>query len=60
MDLLQSLVIAGSIIIGVVAIDRAYEGDGVELNCDYVAQHPAGTIPPSDTCKEKEKENETD
>ena len=43
-----------------VAIDRAYEGDGVELNCDYVAQHPAGTIPPSDKCKEKEKENETD
>lgn len=54
MDIIQAMVIGGSIVIGIFAIDRAYEGDSVELNCDYVAEHPEMTVPPSNKCEEKE------
>ena len=58
MDIIQGLVIGGSIVAGLFAIDRAHEDDRVELNCDYVAEHPHLTVPPSNKCEEKKEQGE--
>jgi hypothetical protein len=54
MELLQLIVLIGTIIAGVIYLDRAEEGTQPKLNCDYVAENPQGTVQPSNKCKEKE------